>query len=80
MTLTVHNDIEQGTEAWHDLRRGMVKASIVGKLITPTLKVANNDTSRGIIATLAAERISGYTEETGMTADMWRGVDSEQPA
>lgn len=27
-------DVEQGTEAWHDARRGIVTASVVGKLIT----------------------------------------------
>lgn len=75
--LTEYPDLQQGTEEWHALRRGMVTASVVGKLLTPTLKVATNDTSRGIVATLAAERIAGWTEETGMTSDMWRGVDSE---
>lgn len=77
MSLTILDDLEQGTEAWHDARRGMMTASVVGKLLTPTLKVADNDTSRGLTALLAAERITGWTEETGMTADMWRGVESE---
>lgn len=76
-TLTVHDQMQQGTQEWHDARRGLVTASVVGKLITPTLKTASNDTSRGIIATLAAERISGFTEDTPMNSDMWRGVDSE---
>lgn len=34
MTLHVFNDVEQGTDAWHDLRRGIVTASTVGKLLT----------------------------------------------
>jgi hypothetical protein len=77
MTLHTFPDIEQGTPAWHDVRRGVVTASVVGKLLTPTLRVADNDVSRGLTATLAAERITGWTEETPMTSDMWRGVDSE---
>lgn len=79
MTTTLHTypKVEQGSEKWHDLRRGIVTASVVGKLLTPTLKVADNDTSRGIVATLAAERITGWTEETAMTSDMWRGVEHE---
>jgi hypothetical protein len=77
MTLHIHADVVQGSEEWFDQRRGMVTASVVGKLLTPTLKVADNDTSRGLIATLAAERIAGYTEETPMNSDMWRGVESE---
>lgn len=125
MTLTIHNDIDQGTPEWHALRRGIVTASVVGKLITtaapnaltvacvkcnasagtpcvslarkeptpistyhpertstaadlpPELVIATGDTARGAIATLAAERITGYTEDTPMTSDMWRGVELE---
>lgn len=36
--------------------------------------VADNDTSRALTATLAAERIFRTTEDVGMTRDMWRGV------
>ncbi len=77
MTLHTFPEIEQGTTEWHDQRRGIVTASIVGRLITPTLKVADNDVSRGVTALLAAERIAGFTEDTPMTSDMWRGVECE---
>lgn len=77
MTLHVFDQIEQGTDAWHDQRRGLVTASAVGKLLTPTLRVADNDTSRALTATLVAERITGWTEESHMTPDMWRGVECE---
>lgn len=77
MSLTEYPDLIQGSDAWHDARRGIVTASTVGKLLTPTLKVADNDTSRALTATLAAERITGWTEETAMTSDMWRGVEHE---
>lgn len=77
MTLTVFPQVDQGTDEWHDLRRGLVTASVVGKLLTPTLKVADNDVSRGLTTTLVAERITGWTEETAMTSDMWRGVEHE---
>jgi putative phage-type endonuclease len=75
--LTEFPKVEQGSDQWHDLRRGIVTASVVGKLLTPTLKVADNDTSRALTATLVAERITGWTEDTPMTSDMLRGVDSE---
>lgn len=75
MTLTIHDNVDQGSPEWHDLRRGIVTASTVGKLITPaTLKVASNPESRGLTATLAAERITGYTEPTFVNDDMMRGV------
>ena len=78
MTLTTHDHIEQGTELWHDVRRGIVTASAVGKLITPkTVKPASNDISRALTLTLAAERITGWTEPTYINADMQRGIDEE---
>lgn len=59
---------------WLAARCGLVTASVVGKLITPsTIKVANNDTSRGLTASLAAERITGHVEPFHETEDMRRG-------
>ena len=123
--LHVYNDIEQGSDAWHAIRRGIVTASIIGNLITksspdastvhcpkcqstdgepcistarklptpiktmhdertskasalpPTLKAADNDTSRAITAQLVAERITGYTEPVHVSADMERGTLDE---
>lgn len=77
MTLHVLADLEQGSEEWLEARCGIVTASVVGKLLTPTLRVADNDTSRGLTATLVAERITGWTEDTAMTPDMWRGREHE---
>ena len=77
MSLTTYPRMEQRSAEWLAARRGMVTASVVGKLITPTLRVADNDTSRGIVATLAAERVSGFVDETPMTWDMARGVEDE---
>lgn len=34
MTLTIHDQLIQGSEEWHDVRRGLVTASTVGKLLT----------------------------------------------
>jgi predicted phage-related endonuclease len=75
--LTEFPKVEQGSEEWMALRRGIVTASVVGKLLTPTLKVADNDTSRALTATLVAERITGVTEDTYANADMMRGVMCE---
>lgn len=52
------------------------RTEAVGNL-PPVVGVADNETSRGLTETLVAERIAGWTEETPMTSDMWRGVDSE---
>lgn len=78
MTLTEYADLEQGTEEWLAARRGIVTASVVGDLITPkTLKVASNDTARNLTALLVAERITGWSDPTYLSADMQRGHDIE---
>jgi hypothetical protein len=80
VTLTILPDIEQGSDAWHDQRRGIVTASVVGRLLTATGKVANNDTSRGLTAQLVAERITGWTDPVFVSDDMLRGHDDEPRA
>lgn len=78
MTLRTYPGLEQGTDEWLEARRGILTASILGKLITPsTLKPADNETSRGVILTLAAERITGHVEYVHPTFDMQRGHDDE---
>lgn len=76
--LTVYPDLEQGSDAWLAQRRGLVTASVIGDLITTkTLKVADNETSRGLTALLVAERITGWTDPTFMSDDMFRGIENE---
>ena len=74
MTLTIYNELEQGSPEWLDARCGILTASQIGKLVTPsTVKVAENDYSRALIETLVAERISGRVDYIHPTADMQRG-------
>lgn len=78
MTLHTYPNLFQGTTEWHDLRRGILTASVIGQLITPaTLKVADNPKSRAIVAELASERITGFTDEHYSSADMDRGHEVE---
>ena len=78
MSLKIFNELTQGEPEWIAARAGIVTASVVGKLITPsTVKVAKNDTSRGLTATLAAERITGHVEPFHETEDMRRGTLDE---
>lgn len=74
MNLHVYAEIEQGTEAWDDVRRGIVTASVVADLITPaTMKTANNETVRKLTHLLVAQRITGWTDPTWSGMDMERG-------
>jgi len=74
MSLYEHPDLIQGSDAWLDARRGIVTASVVGQLITPkTIQVAANVESRALTATLVAERITGWTDDTYVSYDMMLG-------
>ena len=76
--LQIFNDIEQGTDEWHALRRGIITASVVGQFITPkTVKPASNDYSRALTMHLVAERITGHTEPVFESSDMMRGTLDE---
>lgn len=78
MTLTVYENLEQGSNEWLQARAGIVTASVIGQLITTkTVKPASNETSRALTAHLVAERITGYVEPTYVSADMERGNLSE---
>jgi YqaJ-like viral recombinase domain len=78
MTLTIIPNLIQGSDEWHDARRGIVTASVVGKLITPkTIQVADNPESRSLTRLLVAERITGWTDPMFVSDDMLRGQDDE---
>jgi len=48
--------------------------------LPPTYTPATGDTARNLTALLTAERITGYTEPTFQSDDMWRGVMDEPVA
>jgi predicted phage-related endonuclease len=72
MTITHHN-VEQGTPEWHALRCGIVTASAMNAIMTPSLKLADNDKTRAHVWEIAAQRINKYTEPTYMNHHMMRG-------
>ena len=74
MTLTVYESLEQGSPEWLQARAGIITASTVGKLLTSTGKIADNDTSRALTETLAIERLTGRVEYVHPTRDMQRGT------
>lgn len=77
MSVVYHSDLIQGSEEWHRARCGLITASEVKLLLTPTLKVANNDKSRAHIWELAAQRITGYVEPSYISDAMLRGHEDE---
>lgn len=73
MRRTFYKDMEQSSDEWLQARAGIVTASTMRNLVTSAGKVADNDTSRGFIRTLATERIIGVPEYTYPTRPMQRG-------
>lgn len=85
MTITYHTDLDQGSEEWLSARRGLITASEMKLILTPTLKVAANEKTRAHAYELAAQRITGYTEPTYTEPTyigdaMLRGIDDEYTA
>lgn len=77
MTITYHPNLIQGSDEWHQQRRGKICASEVRHIITPTLKIADNDNTRSHVYELAAQRITDYTEPTYLGDEMLRGTVDE---
>ena len=77
MTITYHPEVTQGSDEWLAMRLGLLTASEMKHIITPTLKVANNDKTRSHIYELLAQRISRYVEPMYVSDDMLRGVEEE---
>ena len=77
MTITHHPNIEQGSDEWLQLRCGLLTASEMKLILTPTLKVANNDKTRAHAYELAFQRITNYVEPQYISDAMLRGQEDE---
>jgi hypothetical protein len=79
-TIKYHPDLIQGSEEWHAARCGLLTASEMKLIITPTLKVASNDKERAHLYELLAQRITKYVEPSYVSDDMLRGQADEVDA
>lgn len=80
MSITIYHELEQGTPEWHEARRGIITASEIGKLVTRGGHRSYDKESRGLIYEKAAQRLTGYIDETPTTFAMQRGHDDEAEA
>lgn len=78
--VVIHREIVQGSERWFEIRRGILTASEMKLIITPTLKVADNDKVRIHLYELLAQRVTGHVEPHFQTYDMERGNFDEEHA
>lgn len=78
--ITYHPDLTQGSEEWHAARCGLLTASEIKRIITPTLKIASNDKERAHLYELLAQRVTKYVEPSYISDSMLRGMDDEVEA
>ncbi len=72
-----HEDVEQGSDIWFALRCGLLTASEMKNILTPTLKIAKNDKVKNHVYEIAAQRMSRYVEPSFINDAMLRGCEDE---
>ena len=72
-----HGDLIQGSDEWLEARCGLLTASEMKLIVTPTLKPASNDKERSHLYELLAQRVTGYVEPCYISSDMLRGQEDE---
>lgn len=80
MPITLHDEVTQGTPEWLALRCGLLTASEMDSIITPTLKISDSEASRKHMYHLLAQRITGYVEPQFISDAMLRGHVDEEDA
>lgn len=77
MTIVIHDEMDQGSEPWRAARCGLLTASEMHFLVTPTLKIASNDKERAHLYELLGQRITKHVEASYVSDAMLRGLDDE---
>lgn len=77
MGVVYHPNVDQGSDEWLALRCGKLTASEMRLVVTPTLKIADNDKTRAHVYELLFQRISNYVEPQYVSDDMLRGINDE---
>ena len=75
--IKIYNDLIQGSDEWHQARCGLLTASEMKLILTPTLKLASNDKERAHLYELMYQRVTGYVEPHYVSDDMLRGKEDE---
>lgn len=78
--ITYYDDVDQGSDEWLAMRCGVLTASEMKLIVTPTLKKADNDKTRQHLYELLAQRVNQYTEPHYIGSDMMRGHVDEVDA
>lgn len=77
MTIKYFPDLIQGSDEWLQARCGLLTASEMKLIVTPTLEAASNEKERAHLYELLAQRVTHYVEPRYVSDDMMRGHDDE---
>jgi hypothetical protein len=80
MAVEYHADLVQGSDEWLDARCGLLTASQIDLIITPTLKFTTDKKERAHLYELLAQRVTGHVEPAYISDDMLRGQIDETEA
>lgn len=72
-----HDKLDQGSDEWLAARCGLLTASEMKLIVTPTLKVADNDKTRAHVYELLFQRLTGFVEPQYVSDAMLRGQEDE---
>lgn len=72
-----HADLEQGSLQWLQARCGMLTASEMKLILTPSLQIASNEKERAHVWELLSQRITQHVEPGYISDDMLRGREDE---
>lgn len=76
--VVLHPNVEQGTPEWFAMRRGILTASEMNRIITPAkLLYSDSEKERTHLYELAAQTVTEYTEPSYVSDDMLRGREEE---
>jgi predicted phage-related endonuclease len=75
-----HPAVIQGSDEWLAMRCGLMTASEMKLILTPTLKAANNDKTRAHAFELAFQRLTKFVEPQYVSDAMLRGQEDENYA
>ena len=78
--ITYYEDLIQGSDEWLSARCGLLTASEMKLIVTPSLKIASNDKEKTHLYELLAQRITQYVEPHYVGDDMLRGQSDEVDA
>ena len=71
--IRIYPDMIQGSDEWFAARCGLLTASEMHLIITPSLKAASNEKERMHLYELLAQRITRYVEPSYIGDNMLRG-------